>query len=52
MRFLADVLGLFSANVVSFSRNAGQRPRIFSANLVPNRRMLSIPAIMFSGRYS
>jgi len=35
MWFLADVLGLFSVNVVSFSFNLGQSARIFSINLVP-----------------
>ena len=38
---LADVVGLFSINVGPFSRNVGRDHRIFSANVVPNRRMLS-----------
>jgi hypothetical protein len=42
--FLADVLGLFSAKVVSFSRNGVPGARIFSVNLVPKRRMFSVPA--------
>lgn len=44
MWVLADVLGLFSTKVGSFSVNVGPRHRIFSANLVPKRRMLSVPA--------
>ena len=38
---LADVVGLFSNNECPFSRNVGRRHRIFSANVVPNRPMLS-----------
>ena len=43
MRVLADVVGLFSIIVGSFSRNLGPSHSIFSANVVPNRRMLSRP---------
>ena len=43
--FLTDVLGLFSANVGPFSRNVVPSTRIFSINLVPKQRMLSVPAI-------
>jgi hypothetical protein len=35
----ADVIGLFSRNVVSFSRNVVPDPPIFSANLVPEMPM-------------
>jgi hypothetical protein len=41
MWVLADVVGLFSINPGPFSRNVGRRGRIFSANVVPNRVMLS-----------
>ena len=41
MWFLADVVGLFSNNVGPFSRNVGRIRRIFSANVGPNRPMLS-----------
>jgi hypothetical protein len=41
MWVLADVVGLFSIKVGSFSRNVGQDHRIFSANVVPELRMLS-----------
>jgi hypothetical protein len=41
MWVLADVVGLFSIKVGSFSRNVDQDHRIFSANVVPERRMLS-----------
>ena len=43
--FLTDVLGLFSIIVVPFSRNVVLNARIFSINLVPKQRMLSVPAI-------
>ena len=43
--FLADVLGLFSANVGPFSRNVVPSDRIFSINLVPKPRMFSVPVI-------
>jgi hypothetical protein len=41
MWVLADVVGLFSINVGPLSRNVGRGQRIFSANVVPNRPMLS-----------
>jgi hypothetical protein len=37
-----DVLGLFSLNVVSFSRNLVLRGSLFSLNSVSNPRMLSV----------
>jgi hypothetical protein len=40
----ADVFGLFSNNVVSFSRNVVLRGASFSLNLVLKPRMLSVPA--------
>ena len=43
--FLADVLGLFSANVGPFSRNVVPGAWIFSINVVSKPRMFSIPAI-------
>lgn len=49
MWVLPDVVGLFSINLGPFSRNVGQRGRIFSANLVPNRPMLSGRAIYVLG---
>ena len=45
MWVLPDVVGLLSVNAGSFSRNVGQRTRMFSANVVPDRWMLS-------GRYT
>src|ERR671918_565361 len=42
--FLADVLGPFSINVGSFSRNAVPSVRIFSVIPVPKRPMFSVPA--------
>lgn len=45
---LADVVGLFSTNV-GFSRNVGLLGPIFSANVVPSRRMLSGPAVYVLG---
>ena len=50
--FLADVVGLFSINVVSFSRNVVLRDPLFSANLVPKRGCYRFEPIMFSVRYS
>ena len=50
--FLADVVGLFSNNVVSFSRNVVLRDPLFSANLVPKRGCYRFEPIMFSVRYS
>ena len=47
--FLADVLGLFSINVVPFSRNVVPSARIFSINPVPKTRMFSVPAIYVLG---
>jgi hypothetical protein len=41
MWVVADVIGLFSLNVVSFSFNVGQKARIFSINVVPKWPMLS-----------
>jgi hypothetical protein len=35
----ADVIGLFSGNVVSFSLIVGRSGPIFSANVVPKRAM-------------
>lgn len=39
MWVLADVIGLFSNNVGSFSRNVGQSVPMFSVNVVQKRRM-------------
>lgn len=39
MRVLADVIGLFSNNVGSFSRNVGPSAPMFSANVVPKPPM-------------
>jgi len=39
MWVLADVIGLFSRNVGSFSLNVGRSARIFSTNVVPERPM-------------
>jgi hypothetical protein len=49
LRFLfnamaADVVGLFSINVGSFSRNVGRSVRIFSTNVGQKHRTLSGPA--------
>jgi hypothetical protein len=49
MWVLADVVGSFSIKVVPFSPNVGRDQRIFSANLVPKRRMLSGQAIYVLG---
>jgi hypothetical protein len=49
MWVLADVVGSFSINVGPFSANVGRDHRIFSANLVPKRRMLSGQAIYVIG---
>ena len=38
----ADVLGLFSINVVSFSRNSVPRGSLFSTKVVPKSRILSV----------
>jgi|GEM_PF-6452137 len=45
MRFLASVVGLFSIILVSFSVNLAPIGQIFSADVVPNRRMSSRRAI-------
>ena len=50
--FLADVVGLFSINVVSFLRNVVLRDALFSANLVPKRGCYRFEPIMFSVRYT
>lgn len=49
MWFLPDVLGLFSNNVVPFSRIVGRSGRIFSTIVVPKTRMLSVPMIYILG---
>jgi hypothetical protein len=49
MWVLADVVGLFSINVGPFSPNVGRDHRIFSANLVPKRRMLLGQAVYVLG---
>ena len=49
MWVLADVVGLFSINVGSFSRNVGRSERIFSANVGQKPRMLSGPAVYVLG---
>jgi hypothetical protein len=48
----ADVIGLFSNNVVSFSRNVVLVELLFSINLVPKRGCFQFEPFMFSGRYS
>jgi hypothetical protein len=40
--FLAEVIGLFSINMVSFSRNVVLRDPLFSLNVVWKRAMLSV----------
>ena len=45
MRSSADVLGLFSINVVSFSPNLVLRGLLFSNNVVPKPRILSVRAV-------
>ena len=49
MWVLRDVLGPFPTNVGSFSRNVGRSAPIFSANLGPQRRMFSGPAVYVLG---
>ena len=49
---LADVVGLFSIKVGSFSPNVGQKQRIFSANLGRKLRRYRAKPFMLSGRYS
>src|SRR5271165_2339533 len=41
----SDVIGLFSNNVVSFSRNVVLRDPLFSLNSVSNPRMLSVRTV-------
>jgi hypothetical protein len=48
----ADVLGLFSNNVVSFSRNVVLSGHLFSLNSVQNRGCSRFEPFMFSGRYT
>jgi hypothetical protein len=48
----ADVFGLFSNNVVSFSRNVVPSGPLFSTNLVPEQRCFWAEPFMFSGRYT
>jgi hypothetical protein len=49
MWVLAHVVGSFSIKMVPFSPNVGRDHRIFSANLVPKRRMLSGQAVYVLG---
>ena len=49
MWVLADVVGAFSIKVGPFSPNVGRDQRIFSANLVSKRRMLSGQAVYVLG---
>ncbi len=44
-----DVVGLFSNNVVSFSRNVVLRDHLFSVNLVSKPRMLSVRTVYVLG---
>src|SRR5260221_4533735 len=44
-----DVVGLFSNNVVSFSRNVVLRDILFSVNLVSKPRMLSVRTVYVLG---
>jgi hypothetical protein len=46
-----DVVGLFSINVVSFSRNVVLRGLLFSRNSVSNPRMLSVRAVYVLSSY-
>ena len=52
MWFLADVIGLLSANVVPFSFNVVPDAWIFSTNLVPEIRCNRFLRFMLSGRYT
>jgi hypothetical protein len=52
MWFLADVIGLFSIKVGSFSLNVGQTTPIFSANVVPKNGCNRVLGFMLSGRYN
>ena len=45
----ADVIGLFSINVVSFSRNVVLKAPLFSLNLVPKTPMLSVRTVYVLG---
>ena len=51
MWFLADVIGLFSVNVGSFSLNLVPDARIFSTNVVPKNGCNRVLRFMLSGRY-
>lgn len=51
MLALADVIGLFSLILASFSRNVVPSAPIFSANVVPKSRCNRAMRFMFSGRY-
>jgi hypothetical protein len=48
MWFRSDIIGLFSNNVVSFSRNVVLGELLFSINLVPKRGCCRFEPIMFS----
>ena len=52
MWFLADVIGLLSINVGSFSFNVVPGPPILSANVVPKNRCNQFLWFMLSGRYT
>src|SRR4029077_2296606 len=47
-----DVIGLFSNNVVSFSRNVVLSGTLFSRNVVWKRAMLSVRAVYILSSYS
>jgi hypothetical protein len=47
----ADVFGLFSNNVVSFSRNVVLGELLFSLNSVPKPRMLSVRGVYVLSSY-
>jgi len=46
-----DVVGLFSINVVSFSRNVVLRDLLFSLNSVSKPRMLSVRTVYVLSSY-
>jgi hypothetical protein len=48
----ADILGLFSLNVGSFSRNVVLSSPSFSLNVVRDGRCFQARAFIFSGRYT
>jgi hypothetical protein len=52
MWFLADVIGLFSINLGSFSFNLVSEARTFSANRVPKNGCNRVLGLMLSGRYT